>query len=59
MDKKGKDNSDIHRHIKITVYANLISAGLLAGGNFVQQPVLKVVAWAGAILVWGVLAYFI
>ena len=59
MDKKEKDNSDIHRHIKIAVYANLISAGLLAGGHFVQQPVLKVVAWAGAILVWGVLAYFI
>lgn len=49
----------MHRHIKIAVYANLISTGLLAGGHFVQRPVLKVVAWAGAILVWGVLAYFI
>jgi hypothetical protein len=59
MDKKEKNNGDMHRHIQIAVFANLISTGLLAGGHFVQRPVVKVVAWAGAILVWGVLAYLI
>lgn len=59
MGKKEKNYSDIYRHIIIAVSANLISAGLSVGGYFVQRPVLKVVAWAGAILLWVVLVYFI
>ena len=58
MDKK-RTNNDSYNHLIIAVFANLISAGLLIGGYFVQRPLLKVAAWAGAVLIWWVLAYFI
>jgi len=54
-----RNNNSLHNHLIIGVFTNLISAGLLVGGYFVQKPVLKIVTWAGAILVWVVLACII
>lgn len=59
MGRIGRNNNDLANHLIIGVFVNLISAGLLVGGHFVQRPILKVAVWAGAVLIWWVLAYFI
>ena len=53
MGGKPKNNSDFYRHLFTAIYANIITAALLAGVYFFEKPLSKVVAFAGLVILWG------
>jgi len=63
MGRKPKNDGDFYRHIAIAVYANLISATLIAAGltlrYLFKKPIPEVLYYLGAIFIWVLLAYII
>jgi len=53
MGGKPKNNSDFYRHLFTAIYANIITAALLAGVYFFEKPLSKAVACVGLVIVWG------
>jgi len=53
MGRKPKNNSDFYRHLFTAIYANIISAALLAGVYFFEKPLSKAVAFVGLMILWG------
>lgn len=53
MGGKPKNNSDFYRHLFTAIYANIITAALLAGVYFFEKPLSKAVACAALVILWG------
>jgi len=53
MGRKPKNNSDFYRHLFTAIYANIITAALLAGIYFFEKPLSKAVACVGLVIIWG------
>ena len=53
MGRKPKDNSHFCRHLFTAIYANIITAALLAGVYFFEKPLSKAVACVALIILWG------
>jgi hypothetical protein len=53
MGGKPKNNSDFYRHLFTAIYANIITAALLAGLYFFEKPLSKAVAFVGLMILWG------
>jgi hypothetical protein len=53
MGGKPKTNRDCYRHLFTAIYANIITAALLAGIYFFQKPLSKAVACVALVILWG------
>jgi len=53
MGRKPEYNRDFYRHLFTAIYANIITAALLAGAYFFEKPLSKAVAVVGLMILWG------